>query len=79
MNDQPVPNKVLELSLMAPSLEKAASCDFCRPTAVTELKRFSDENFAKEIEKVMSKVRRRNPLSSNYHEASIRQVELIMN
>ena len=79
LKDQPVPKKVSELSLMAPFLEKAASCDFCRPTALTELKRFADETFAKEIEKVTSKVRHRNTLSANYHETSIRQVELIMN
>jgi hypothetical protein len=79
LKDQSVPKKVSELSLMAPSLEKATSCDFCRPTALTELKRFADETFAKEIEKVTSKVRNRNPLSANYREILIRQVELIMN
>jgi hypothetical protein len=64
---------------MASSLEKAAACDFCRPTALTELKRFADETFAKEIEKATSKVRHRNALPTNYHETSIRQVELFMN
>ena len=57
LKDQPVPRKVSELSLMAPSLEKAASCDFCRPTALTELEHFADEIFVEGIEKVMSKVR----------------------
>ena len=79
LKDQPVPKKVSELSLMARSLEKVTSCDFCRPTALTEFKHFADETFAKEIEKVTSKVRHWNMLSTNYHETLIWQVELMMN
>jgi hypothetical protein len=46
LNERPVPKTVSKMSLMAPSLQKAAACPVCKATAFAELELFAEGVFA---------------------------------